>query len=66
MRLLSPFVPLFRELTEMRYLWSVPVRMENRQLRAVLGSEPHTPLNIAVRSTLVGLGCLPNAAQKDI
>jgi nucleoside-diphosphate-sugar epimerase len=66
MRLLSPFVPLFRELTEMRYLWNVPVRMENQQLHAVLGSEPHTPLNIAVRSTLAGLGCLPNAGQKGM
>jgi nucleoside-diphosphate-sugar epimerase len=59
-RLLSPFVPLFRELSEMRYLWNVPLRMENKLLRAVLGSEPHTPLNAAVRSTLAGLGCLPN------
>ena len=59
-RLLSPFVPLFRELSEMRYLWNVPLRMENKLLRAVLGSEPHTPLNAAVRSTLAELGCLPN------
>jgi nucleoside-diphosphate-sugar epimerase len=65
-RLLSPFVPLFRELTEMRYLWNVAVRMENQQLLAVLGSEPHTPLNTAVRSTLAGLGCFPNAGRKDL
>jgi len=58
MRLLSPFVPLFRELTEMRYLWTTPVRMENTLLSAVLGSEPHTPLDEAVRQTLAGLGCL--------
>jgi nucleoside-diphosphate-sugar epimerase len=64
-RLLSPVVPLFRELTEMRYLWNVPLRMDNKRLRAVLGSEPHTPLNAAVRSTLAGLGCLPNAGQDD-
>ncbi|HEY2533291.1 MAG TPA: NAD(P)H-binding protein [Xanthobacteraceae bacterium] len=57
-RLLSPFVPLFRELTEMRYLWNEPIRMDNERLRAVLGSEPHTPLNVAVRNTLLGLGCL--------
>jgi hypothetical protein len=59
LRLLSPFVPLFRELTEMHYLWSVPIRMDNRHLRAVIGAEPHTPLGTAVRDTLIGLGCLP-------
>jgi nucleoside-diphosphate-sugar epimerase len=58
MRLLSPFVPLFRELAEMRYLWVTPVRMGNERLRAVLGAEPHTPLDEAVRKTLIGLRCL--------
>ena len=58
MRLLSPFVPLFRELAEMRYLWNVPVRMDNARLTAALGAEPHTPLDVAVRKTLIGLGCL--------
>jgi nucleoside-diphosphate-sugar epimerase len=61
MRLSSPFVPLFRELAEMRYLWNMPVRMDNRRLVSVLGAEPHTPLDPAVRSTLLGLGCLPQA-----
>ena len=60
-QLLSPFVPLFRELTEMRYLWEVPVHMSNDRLKAVLGSEPHTPLDVAVRNTLTGLGCMANA-----
>jgi nucleoside-diphosphate-sugar epimerase len=55
----APFVPVFRELREMRYLWRQPVRMSNARLLAVLGSEPHTPLDIAVRHTLEGLGCLP-------
>jgi nucleoside-diphosphate-sugar epimerase len=59
MRLLSPVVPLFRELAEMRYLWTTPVRLDNTRLKAVLGDEPHTPLDQAVRETLVGLGCLP-------
>jgi nucleoside-diphosphate-sugar epimerase len=61
MRLASPFVPLFRELAEMRYLWNMPVRMDNRHLISVLGAEPHTPLDTAVRSTLLGLGCLQPA-----
>ena len=58
MQVLMPFVPLFRELVEMRYLWNVPIRMDNKRLKAVLGAEPHTPLDIAVRNTLIGLGCL--------
>ena len=58
MRLASPFVPLFRELLEMRYLWTTPIRMGNARLLAVLGEEPHTALDVAVRDTLKGLGCL--------
>ncbi|HLJ71361.1 MAG TPA: NAD-dependent epimerase/dehydratase family protein [Roseiarcus sp.] len=59
-RLTSPFVTLFREMLEMRYLWREPLRMDNRRLVAFLGEEPHTPLDEAVRETLNGLGCLPN------
>jgi nucleoside-diphosphate-sugar epimerase len=57
-RLASPVVPLFRELLEMRYLWKEPLRMDNTKLTAALGAEPHTPLDEAVRETLIGLGCL--------
>jgi nucleoside-diphosphate-sugar epimerase len=63
MRLLSPFVPIFRELEEMRYLWTAPVRMENVQLTAVLGAEPHTSLDAAVSNTLAWLGCLDQQQQ---
>jgi nucleoside-diphosphate-sugar epimerase len=58
----APFVPLFREMKEMRYLWQQPVRMDNVRLLQVLGEEPHTPLDEAVRATLRGLGCLPAPA----
>lgn len=58
-RLLSPVVPLFREIVGMKYLWDQPVRMTNARLVALLGEEPHTPLDTAVRETLTGLGCLP-------
>ncbi|MBD9647048.1 NAD(P)H-binding protein [Ensifer sp. ENS09] len=56
--LASPFVPLFRELRKMRYLWREPLRMPNERLLAVLGEEPHTPIDEAVATTLRGLGCL--------
>jgi len=35
-RLLSPFVPLFRELSEMRYLWTTLLHMGNAKLRTAL------------------------------
>ncbi|AIO36358.1 rmlD substrate binding domain protein [Burkholderia cenocepacia] len=54
----SPFVATLRELLEMRYLWRVPIRMDNARVTAVLGREPLTPLDTAVEATLAGLGCL--------
>jgi len=62
MRLLSPFVPLFRELTEIRPLWERPSRLVNAKLLATLGAEPRTPLDEAVRASLVGLGCVEGTA----
>lgn len=64
-RALSPLVPLFRELTEMRYLWQVPLHMRNDRLVAMLGAEPRTPLDEAVRTTLIGIGCLPRERQES-
>jgi nucleoside-diphosphate-sugar epimerase len=58
----SPVVPLFRELREMRYLWREALRLDNTRLVGRIGSEPHTPLDAAVRATLAELGCLGDAA----
>lgn len=58
MRLASPFVPMLREVLEMKYLWDRPVRLLNGRIQAVLGSEPHTSLDEAVRNTLVAMGNL--------
>jgi nucleoside-diphosphate-sugar epimerase len=60
--LMSPFVETFREMREMRYLWRRPLRLDNAKLVAVLGAEPHTPLDRAVRESLEGLGCIGAAA----
>jgi nucleoside-diphosphate-sugar epimerase len=54
---LSPFVETFRELLEMRYLWRKPIGLAGDKLAAFLGSEPHTPLDDAVRAALADLGC---------
>jgi nucleoside-diphosphate-sugar epimerase len=53
--LLAPFLETFRELVEMRYLWKETVLLDNQKLVAFLGSEPHTPLEVALRETLRGL-----------
>ncbi|OAE39407.1 NAD-dependent epimerase/dehydratase family protein [Agrobacterium tumefaciens] len=57
-RLAAPFVPLFREVLEMRYLWQMSIRMSNRKVTAFLGGEPRTPIDVAVSTTLASLGCL--------
>jgi nucleoside-diphosphate-sugar epimerase len=57
-KLASPFVTMFREVREMRYLWQLPLQLDNRKLRAFLGNEPHTDLDKAVATTLRGLHCL--------
>jgi nucleoside-diphosphate-sugar epimerase len=59
----SPFVTVFREMLELRYLWQRPVRLDNAKLVEFLGAEPHTPIDTAVRATLVGLGCLPDGDE---
>lgn len=60
--LAAPFVTLFREMREMRYLWRVPLHMTNVKLEKLLGDEPHTDWRVAVRQTLVGMGSLPDGA----
>ncbi|WP_043783818.1 NAD-dependent epimerase/dehydratase family protein [Rubrivivax gelatinosus] len=58
-RLAAPFVTTLRELLEMRYLWQQPARLDNRRLVALLGEEPHTPLDEAVEATLQSLDVMP-------
>jgi nucleoside-diphosphate-sugar epimerase len=56
--LIAPFNQTMRELIEMRTYWQHPVRLDNSALVALLGEEPHTPLNMAMTATLDALGCL--------
>jgi nucleoside-diphosphate-sugar epimerase len=48
----APFATFMRESLEMRYLWESPLRLDNRKLVGLLGSEPHTPLPQAVAAAL--------------
>ncbi len=57
--LAAPFATFMREVREMQYLWRAPIRMTNDRLIVTLGEEPHTPLDEAIRATLVAAGCLP-------
>ena len=51
-KLASPFVGVFHEMLEMRYLWQVPLQLSNEKLRALIGAEPHTPIETALAATL--------------
>lgn len=55
LRLIALFNETMREMMEMRYLWQRSLRLKNDKLVAFLGSEPHTPLDDAVRAALKGL-----------
>lgn len=51
-RLGAPVLNVCREMLEMRYLWQVPLELDNDKLRALLGCEPHTPIETALAATL--------------
>ena len=59
--LAAPFNTMMREMAEMKPLWAHPLRLDNRDLVAFLGEEPHTPLDRAIATTLGALGCLDAA-----
>lgn len=63
--LLTPFVGLLREIREMRYLWNVALKLDNRKLVSLIGPEPHTPLDNAVRESLVEMGCLQSTQARS-
>lgn len=56
---IAPFNETMRELLEMKYLWDRPVLLDNTRLVARLGAEPRTPLAVALRAALAGMGSLP-------
>jgi nucleoside-diphosphate-sugar epimerase len=51
-KLAAPFVNAFHEMLEMRYLWQIPLQLDNSKLRALIGAEAHTPLEEALAATL--------------
>ncbi len=53
------FVPMWRELLVMRYLWQRPHQLDDQSLRDLIGPLPQTPLHQALRASLGDLGLLP-------
>ena len=51
----APFVTMFREMLEMRYLWTRPIGLDETKLRAFLGDVPSTPLIAGLRESLADL-----------
>ena len=49
-------VPMWRELAEMAYLWSVPHALAGDAIQRAVKPLPATPLSTALRASLLGLG----------
>lgn len=56
--LATPFNETLREMRKMRYLWKSPARLVDEKLIAFLGEKPYTPIDEALRTTLISLGCV--------
>lgn len=57
-RLGALLMPTWAALCEMRYLWRTPHALANDKLVALIGAEPHTPLNQAAQAALADLGLI--------
>jgi nucleoside-diphosphate-sugar epimerase len=58
----APFVTFCREVIEMCYLWPTALQLDNARLVGVLGSEPHTKLDEAVRASITA----PRSARRPV
>lgn len=56
---LAPFMETLREMRKMRYLWKSPAQLDDSKLIALLGSKPYTPIEEALRTTLIAMNCIP-------
>jgi nucleoside-diphosphate-sugar epimerase len=56
LRTLGLVVPVFRELSDIAYLWTTPHAVDGAKLAGVIGDLPHTPLEQAVAAALASLG----------
>jgi nucleoside-diphosphate-sugar epimerase len=56
MRAGALFVPMWREVLDMAYLWRVPHALDGSALAAAVGELPATPIDVALQSALLDLG----------
>lgn len=66
MRLAAPFGGFPREAAEIAQYWRHPARLDNHRLVQLLGEEPRTLLDSAVRSALAALDCLDRPVQPQM
>lgn len=66
LRLAGLVLPTYAALADVRYLWSTPHRLDNTRLVALIGAEPHTPFEPAVRRALHDLGLLAPAPSHAV
>ncbi|MDE2342191.1 MAG: epimerase [Betaproteobacteria bacterium] len=67
LRLGGLVVPMWREVTEMAYLWRVPHALDGRALFRCVGPLQETPFPVAMRQTLIDLALVPGSeATADI
>ncbi len=55
-RLLRPFMPVLKGVFEMRYLWSLPQRLDGARLKALLPEFETTPVEQALSETFARMG----------
>jgi hypothetical protein len=56
LKLMAFVVPVFRELADISYLWTVPHVIDGTRLASAIGELPHTPLDQAMTAALTALG----------
>lgn len=66
LRLVAPVAAMPRALLEMRHLWLRPHRLDGTRLAALIGPEPHTPLDEVLRQCLARLPALSSASAPAV
>ena len=66
LRLAAPFGGFPREAAEIAPYWSHSIKLDNARLVHLLGDEPRTPLDVAMRSSLAALGCLDDRSAAAV
>ena len=56
LKMMGVVVPVFRELTDISYLWSTPHAIDGARLAEIIGEIPRTPLDRAITASLAALG----------